>query len=94
MQCGFNCKIFGYSGKNRVACGLNDGLVAELVLPSNGVSVEVIERMRMAHILSPEPMNLGDPIVWCSELKALTCSGIEFPGAATNGDSDDDAMSI
>jgi hypothetical protein len=92
MQCRFNCRIFGYSGKNRVACALNDGLVAELVLPSNGVSTEVIDTMRAAHILSPEPMNLVEPIVWCSELKVLTCSGIEFPRTANfNGD---DAMSI
>jgi hypothetical protein len=96
MQCGFNCKIFGYSGKNRVACALNDGLVAELVLPSNGVSAKVIDTMRTAHILSPEPMILVDPIIWCSESKVLTCNGIEFPHNTSkfNGVDSDDAMSL
>ncbi len=100
MTCTFNCKIFGFSAKNRVACAMNDGLVAELVLPSNGsISIEMMETMRSAHILSPEPMNLLEPIIWSPEAKVLTCGGIEFPSHSTsfsdNGNyNESDPMSI
>ena len=79
MRC--NAAVYKVSGPMRLACWIQGGSVAEVVIVSSSTSHDhdLVEALRGAHLFAPISIFLEEPLVWNSNLGAFETTGLHLP---------------